>query len=64
MKLRRDNVKGKEAANLTHYKVGAQVRAAIKEIGVTMPEALPPTENIAKVGKRVRAAIELGGGKG
>ncbi|MDF0496175.1 DNA damage-inducible protein D [Bradyrhizobium yuanmingense] len=57
-KLRRDSVRGKEAANLTHRQVGAQVRAAIKEIGGTMPEDLPPAENIVKVGRRLKAAIE------
>ena len=37
-KLRRDNIKGKQHANKTHYEVGAKVRQTIKELGGTMPE--------------------------
>jgi DNA-damage-inducible protein D len=56
-KLRRDNVKGKEAANKTHYAVGRKVRQAIAEIGGTMPENLPNAEDIVKVGRRLKKAI-------
>jgi DNA-damage-inducible protein D len=56
-KLRRDNVKGKEAANRTHFDVGRQVRKAIAEIGGTMPENLPPAEDIVKVSRRVKKAL-------
>lgn len=31
-KLKRDNIKGKENANNTHYEVGAKVRKTIKEL--------------------------------
>jgi len=48
-KLRRDNIKGKEKANLTHYEVGAKVRKTIKELGGTMPENLPNAEAIKKI---------------
>ncbi len=48
-KLRRDNVKGKEAANQTHLEVGAKVRQTIKELGGTMPEDLPAAESIKKL---------------
>ena len=41
-KLTRDRIKGKEAANRTHHDVGREVRQAIKNIGGTMPENLPP----------------------
>ena len=47
-KLRRENVKGKDAANRTHREVGAKVRQTIKELGGTMPEQLPVAESIKK----------------
>lgn len=40
-KLRRDEVQGKQQANRTHLEVGQKVRQTIKELGGTMPEALP-----------------------
>lgn len=40
-KLRRENIKGKEAANKTHFEVGKAVRQTIKDLGGTMPEDLP-----------------------
>lgn len=43
-KLRRDNVKGKQNANRTHYNVGKKVRQTIEELGGTMPEDLPTPE--------------------
>ena len=43
-KLRRENVQGKDAANRTHYEVGAKVRQTIAELGGTMPEDLPTPE--------------------
>ncbi len=48
-KLRRENVKGKDNANLTHFEVGKKVRKTIKELGGTMPESLPAAENIKKI---------------
>lgn len=49
-KLRRENIKGKAAANQTHYDVGCKVRQTIKELGGTMPENLPtPTKSIAQI---------------
>lgn len=56
-KLRRDNVRGKDQANATHYEVGRKVRDTIREIGGTMPENLPPAEDIVKVGRRLNKAI-------
>lgn len=56
-KLRRDRVQGKMAANQTHYQVGHEVRQAIKQIGGTMPEHLPPAESIAKVERRLKKAL-------
>lgn len=43
-KLRRDQVRGKQKANQTHYEVGKKVRQTIDELGGTMPEALPAPE--------------------
>lgn len=51
-KLRRENIKGKQRANLTHYEVGAKVRQTIKELGGTMPEDLPTAESIKIVEKK------------
>lgn len=51
-KLRRENIQGKEKANLTHHQVGAKVRQTIKELGGTMPEHLPPAESIKKLKKK------------
>ena len=43
-KLRRENVRGKEKANQTHYDVGRKVRKTIEELGGVMPENLPTPE--------------------
>jgi DNA-damage-inducible protein D len=43
-KLRRDQVSTKGQANVTHYRVGQEVREAIKRLGGTMPEDLPTPE--------------------
>lgn len=43
-KLRREQIKGKENANRTHYEVGTKVRKTIQELGGTMPENLPTPE--------------------
>ncbi|MFH1023327.1 MAG: DNA damage-inducible protein D [Planctomycetota bacterium] len=48
-KLRRDEVKGKDAANRTHREVGAKVRQTIKDLGGTMPEELPVVESIKTI---------------
>ena len=47
-KLRRDNIKGENKANSTHYEVGKKVRKAIADIGGTMPEDLPTPKKILK----------------
>jgi hypothetical protein len=48
-KLRRDQIKGKEAANEVHHQAGVVVRRAIAELGGTMPEDLPTEESIKKL---------------
>lgn len=55
-KLRRENIRGKDAANRAHFEVGAKVRETIKDLGGTMPEALPPAEDINKVQRRLKKA--------
>ena len=50
-KLKRENIKGKQKANQTHYEVGKKVRKTIQELGGTMPENLPVAESIKKIGK-------------
>jgi DNA-damage-inducible protein D len=53
-KLRKENIKGKQKANPTHYEVGTIVRQTIAELGGTMPEELPTAESIGKVQKRIK----------
>lgn len=48
-KLRRENIKGKQKANVTHYEIGKKVRKTIEEIGGTMPENLPVADSIKKI---------------
>ena len=51
-KLKRENVKGKDNANQTHYDVGKEVRDTIKRLGGTMPEDLPtPDKSIKQIEK-------------
>ena len=40
----------------THEQVGKEVRDAIKRIGGTLPENIPPAEHIKDVEKRVKSA--------
>ena len=56
-KLRRDNVRGKDAANRTHHEVGAKVRQTIRELGGTMPENLPVADSIKKIETKERKRI-------
>lgn len=54
-KLRKEHIVGKEAANRTHYEVGAKVRQTIKELGGTMPEDLPtPAKSIKQIEKELK----------
>ena len=46
--FRRENIRGKEKANQTHYEVGRKVRQTIAELGGTMPEDLPTPEKSIK----------------
>ena len=53
-KLRRENIKGKDLANETHFAVGKKVRQTIAELGGTMPEDLPTPKISAKKLKQNR----------
>ncbi|MDQ5877920.1 MAG: DNA protein [Pseudomonadota bacterium] len=57
-KLKRDQVSGKAQANRTHFEVGQKVRQTIKELGGTMPEALPTPETSIKQVERGRQKLE------
>jgi len=50
-KLQREQIKGKQEANQTHFEVGKKVRQTIKELGGTMPENLPAADSIKKLDK-------------
>jgi len=50
-KLRREQIKGKDKANKTHFEVGQKVRQTIKEIGGEMPENLPTESSIKQIEK-------------
>ena len=55
-KLARDGVHNQAQAIQTHEQVGKEVRDAIKRIGGTLPEQLPPAEHIKEVEKRLKNA--------
>ena len=57
-KLRRENVKGRDKANLTHREVGAKIRKTIAELGGTMPEKLPVAEDIRKLETKHKKALK------
>jgi DNA-damage-inducible protein D len=57
-KLKRDNIHGKQRANQAHYEVGQKVRQTIKELGGTMPEALPTPEQSVKQIKSAKKKLE------
>ena len=63
-KLARQRVHDQQQAIQTHKQVGQEVREAIKRIGGTLPENLPPAEHIKQVQKRIKQAtpkLELDG---
>lgn len=58
-KLRKDAVQGATAATSVHYNVGREVRAAIKNIGGTMPEDLSkPEKSIQQIEKEQIARLK------
>lgn len=61
-KLRRENIKGKNKANQTHFEVGTIVRQTIERLGGTMPEDLPVAEKSVRQLEKERnqKSIEVG----
>ena len=62
-KLARDGIHHQAQAIQTHEQVGKEVRDAIKRIGGTLPEQIPPAEHIKEVEKRLKNStpkLELG----
>lgn len=57
-KLRRENIRNRQSANMTHYEVGAKVRQTIKELGGTMPEDLPTVESIKTLEKKKQKLLD------
>jgi DNA-damage-inducible protein D len=57
-KLRRDRIKGKTAANRTHFDVGRKVRQTIRDLGGTMPENLPTAPSIKRLGPKKPKQID------
>ncbi len=55
-KLAREGVRNEHDAIKTHEEVGKEVRDAIRRIGGTLPENIPPAEHIKQVEKRVKGA--------
>ena len=52
-KLKRDNIKGENNANKTHYNIGKNVREAIQKNGGIMPENLPtPNKSIKELARK------------
>jgi DNA-damage-inducible protein D len=55
-KLAREGIRDAGRAITAHNQVGKEVREAIKRIGGTLPENIPPAEHIQRVAKRIAAA--------
>ena len=58
-KLRRENIKGKQKANDTHFEVGKKVRKTIAELEGTMPEDLPAANSIKKITGRKQTKLPI-----
>lgn len=56
-KLRKENIKGKTAANKTHYDVARKIRQTIAEIGGTMPEHLPVADDVKKIERKSKKQL-------
>jgi DNA-damage-inducible protein D len=57
-KLKRENIKGINAANITHYEVGKKVRITIQELGGDMPETLPVEESIKIIEQKKKRELK------
>jgi len=63
-KLKKESIRGEDAASKTHFYVGRSVRETIEKIGGTMPEDLPAEENIKLLAKKKLVALPKNEGKG
>lgn len=58
-KIRRENIQGKEKANLAHREVGKKVRQTIVELGGTLPENLPtPAKSIQQLQREEQKLLD------
>ncbi len=57
-KLKREDIFGQTKASQAHYDVGKKVRQTIRELGGTMPEQLPTSENIKESKKRINQSAK------
>ena len=58
-KLKKDNVRGENKANKTHYEVGRKIRKAISDIGGCMPEDLPkPNKSLKELKNKESTLIK------
>jgi DNA-damage-inducible protein D len=55
-KLAREGIRNQAQAIQTHEQIGQEVRDAIKRIGGTLPEQIPPAEHTKEVKKRLKNA--------
>jgi DNA-damage-inducible protein D len=62
-KLAREQVSNQQQAVRTHAAVGREVRAAIQRIGGTMPENIPPVEQISTVASASKFPALVGAGR-
>ncbi len=53
-KIKKDNIRGEDAASSTHFMVGGKVRQTIKDIGGELPENLPVEKHIKEVKKELK----------
>ena len=60
-KITEKRIYGQQYVNETHTKVGEEVRNAIKKIGGTMPENLPPEKHIKEIEKQERIVLKKKG---
>ena len=59
-KLKKDNIKGGNNANKTHYNIGKNIREVIKKNGGTMPEKLPtPEKSLKEIEKEHKTNKEI-----
>lgn len=58
-KIRRESIHGEDRAIRAHAQVGKEVRDAIRRVGNTMPEKLPPEPPIKELEKRLKPLKKL-----